>query len=62
MRASCSLSVSSEQDARTIKIKRARYMSSGHASLTHYQIVFLQNRDAPVEFICAYLLRLKIEN
>ncbi|MEM6753885.1 MAG: hypothetical protein AAF630_13015 [Cyanobacteria bacterium P01_C01_bin.38] len=36
-------------------IKRARCMSSGHAlaardpgTLTHYQIMFVQNRDAPL--------------
>ncbi|MEM6754924.1 MAG: hypothetical protein AAF630_18370 [Cyanobacteria bacterium P01_C01_bin.38] len=37
MRASCSLSVSSEQDA----------FPYGNTALTHYQIVFLQYWDAP---------------
>ncbi|MEM6751399.1 MAG: hypothetical protein AAF630_00185 [Cyanobacteria bacterium P01_C01_bin.38] len=36
-RASCSLDTDSEQDAFPYR----------NASLTHYQIVFLQNRDAP---------------
>ncbi|MEM6754815.1 MAG: hypothetical protein AAF630_17805 [Cyanobacteria bacterium P01_C01_bin.38] len=37
VRASCSLDIHSKQDACPI----------GHTALTHYQIVFLQNRDAP---------------
>ncbi|MEM6753695.1 MAG: hypothetical protein AAF630_12055, partial [Cyanobacteria bacterium P01_C01_bin.38] len=37
MRASCSLCISSKQDA----------FPYGNTALTHYQIVFLQNRDAP---------------
>ncbi|MEM6751551.1 MAG: hypothetical protein AAF630_00965 [Cyanobacteria bacterium P01_C01_bin.38] len=36
---SCSLDIHSEQDA----------FPYGNTALTHYQIVFLQNRDAPVD-------------
>ncbi|MEM6754255.1 MAG: hypothetical protein AAF630_14925 [Cyanobacteria bacterium P01_C01_bin.38] len=44
MRASCSLDIHSEQDA----------FPYGNTALTHYQIVFLQNRDAPNECVNSY--------